>query len=112
MKLPFLEAVFTKQERTALAFMLAAGFLGLGVLAWQRVRPPAMELSAEALRVSVNRAGEAELTALPGIGPVTARRILEERRRDGQFVTARDLLRVKGISAKTLEKLRGLVTFD
>ena len=107
-----LESIFTKQERVALAFLLAAGFVGLGVLAWQRVRPPAMELSAGALRISVNRAGEAELTALPGIGPVTARRIAEERNRGGRFVTARDLLRVKGISAKTLEKLRGLVTFD
>lgn len=108
-----LEAIFTKQERVALAFILAAGFLGLGVRACQKIRRgPGGPVTAAVLRVAVNRASEAELTALPGIGPVTARRIAEDRRRGGRFVTAKDLLRVKGISTKTLEKLHGLVSFD
>lgn len=108
-----LESIFTKQERTALAFVLAAGFLGLGVRACQKIRQaPGGPTRVAVLRVAVNRASEAELTALPGIGPVTARRIAEERRRGGWFVTAHDLLRVKGISAKTLEKIHGLVSFD
>lgn len=108
-----LEQIFTRQERQALAFVLAAGFLGLGVQACRKIwRAPDWETRASTLRVSVNRAGEGELTALPGIGPVTARRLLEERSRGGRFVTAKDLLRVKGISAKTLEKIHGLVSFD
>ncbi|MBI3312033.1 MAG: helix-hairpin-helix domain-containing protein [Candidatus Omnitrophica bacterium] len=108
-----LEAIFTKQERQALAFLLAVGFLGLGIRACQKFQAAGKPAeSFVSLRVAVNRANEAELVALPGIGPVTARRILEERRRGGRFVTARDLLRVKGISAKTLEKIHRLVTFD
>lgn len=106
-----LEAIFTRQERVALAFVLAAALLGLGVRACQKSWP-ASHSEAPQRHISVNRAGEAELTALPGIGPVTARRIVEDRRRGGRFVTLRDLLRVKGISAKTLERLHGLIAFD
>lgn len=108
-----LESVFTKQERTALAFILAAGFLGLGVLACRKIwKTSDAQTPAAVLRVSMNRASEAELVALPGIGPVTARRLIEERSRGGRFVTTKDLLRVKGISAKTLQRLNGLIAFD
>ena len=110
----FWEQLFTRQERKALAFILAVGFFGLGVRVCQKVWPVSNpnQRSPAALHISVNRANEAELTALPGIGPVTARRILQMRQQDGRFITSRDLLKVKGISPKTLEKLQGILTFD
>lgn len=108
-----LEAIFTKQERAALAFVLAAGFLGLGVQACRKIwRAPDWETRASTLRVSVNRADEAELTALPGIGPALAERITEDRKLHGRFLTLKDLARVKGVTPKTLEKIKGLVRFD
>ena len=105
------ESLFTRQERMALAFLIAAGFLGLGLQAvgWS-LQPPGAEAPPAA--VSVNRAGLEELTALPGIGPVMARRIMEDRRQHGRFLTLSDLRRVKGISPKSLEELRGRVRFD
>lgn len=110
---PLLEALFTRQERLALAFVLAVGFLGLGVQAVQKGRPAPAAQKIEAPRtVSVNRAEVPELTALAGIGPVTARRIVEYRRDHGRFLTLADLKRVKGISSKTLERLKGHVRFD
>jgi competence protein ComEA len=64
------------------------------------------------LEVHVNRADAAELASLPGIGPELARRIVEDRRRQGPYLTPKDLSRVKGVSTKVLARLNGLVRFD
>jgi len=52
-----------------------------------------------------NRSEEAELDRLPGIGPATARAIVNEREEGGAFLEIRDLLRVRGIGPATLEKI-------
>lgn len=54
-------------------------------------------------RVNLNRAGVDELQTLPGIGPVTAQRIVEYREQHGPFAEAGDLLHVPGIGPRTLE---------
>jgi competence protein ComEA len=59
--------------------------------------------------VDVNRATEAELVALPGIGPALAARIVASRESDGAFRTVDDLRRVSGIGAAKLEALRSRV---
>ncbi|MCL6499729.1 MAG: helix-hairpin-helix domain-containing protein [Firmicutes bacterium] len=61
------------------------------------------------MAVSVNLATAEELQRLPGIGPVLARRIVEDRARNGQYRQVEDLLRVKGIGRKTLDKLKPYV---
>jgi len=55
--------------------------------------------------VNINSAGKAELMRLPGVGETIAERILNYRRDHGPFASARDLLRVKGIGEKKLERL-------
>jgi competence protein ComEA len=62
--------------------------------------------------VNVNRADSAGLQKLPGIGPKTAQRILDERTLRGPFKTIDELRRVPGIGPKTLEKLRPHVEVD
>jgi competence protein ComEA len=57
-------------------------------------------------RVDPNRAPEQELDRIPGVGPGAARAIVESRERDGPFTTPDDLLRVRGIGAATLERMR------
>lgn len=64
------------------------------------------------LRINVNTATAAELDLLPGICPAMAQRIIDERTRNGRFVSLRDLERVRGIGPKTVEKLQGLVVFE
>ncbi len=56
--------------------------------------------------VDVNTASVAELDTLPGIGPVTAQRIIEYRMANGPFRSPEDLMNVKGIGPKKLQKMR------
>lgn len=56
-------------------------------------------------RVAVNQATQEELEALPGIGPHLARAIIEERRRGGPFRSAADLTRVPGIGPVIVSRL-------
>ena len=56
--------------------------------------------------LDLNRAGTAELDALPGIGPVLARRIVEYRRQHGSFRRVEELRAVRGVGPRLLERLR------
>lgn len=67
------------------------------------VRLPKGELSS---LVDVNRASVEELEALPGIGPVIARRIVAFREAAGPFAEVTDLIRVRGIGPAKLARLR------
>lgn len=60
--------------------------------------------------VDLNTADEAALDALPGIGPATARAILDHRAKIGRFTSVDQLLDVRGIGSAKLEELRPLVT--
>ncbi|MBF6182836.1 ComEA family DNA-binding protein [Nocardia otitidiscaviarum] len=60
--------------------------------------------------VNLNTATEAELDALPGIGPVTAKAIIAWRTEHGRFGSVDQLADVQGIGPSRLERLRGLVT--
>jgi competence protein ComEA len=73
----------------------------------ERDRLPALALRTLRVPIDPNRADEAELRALPGIGPALARRIVESRQSLGPFASVDDLRRVRGIGPHTLARLRG-----
>jgi competence protein ComEA len=73
----------------------------------ERDRLPPLALRTLRVPIDPNRADEAELRALPGIGPALARRIVDSRRERGPFASVDDLRRVKGIGPRTLDRLRG-----
>jgi competence protein ComEA len=56
--------------------------------------------------VDINSAEWPELAELPDIGETLARRIVESRAAGGRFAEHEDLLRVRGIGPRTLDKLR------
>ena len=56
--------------------------------------------------IEINQAPANELEALPGMGPVLAQRIIDERNRVGKFSTQEDLLKVNGIGKKKLAKIK------
>ena len=65
----------------------------------------------KAERVSVNHADTKALKKLPGIGAVTAKRIVAYRDKHGPFKALKDLVAVRGVSAhklKLLDKRIGL----
>jgi competence ComEA-like helix-hairpin-helix protein len=60
--------------------------------------------------IDLNVANVKELQELPGVGPVTAQRIVDLREKSGRFRRVEDLLAVRGISQKKLDAMRPFVT--
>ena len=73
-------------------------------------KPRAPPLDEPGSPLDLNRATLADLTRLPGVGPVLARRILETREAAGRFAAVDDLVTVRGLGAVKLERLRPLVS--
>jgi competence protein ComEA len=62
------------------------------------------------LLVDINTAPAEELETLPGVGEVTARRIIEYRQANGPFQTVEDIQNVSGIGPKTFQGFQGMIT--
>ncbi len=77
-----------------IGFILLAGFL------WWKTHTPKGPWD-------VNKATATQLESLPGIGPATARDIIKGR----PYESARDLLKVKGVGEKTVEKIKDSLAF-
>jgi competence ComEA-like helix-hairpin-helix protein len=80
---------------------------GLG-RAPESVAAPAVAVAPEPPddRIDLNAADASELQRLPGIGPVGARRIVEEREAAGPYRTVGDLVRVAGFGPS---RVRGIL---
>jgi len=95
-----------RAARVALATMM--------LLAWAAALPVAAtepakgggSRSGPAQPIDINRASAEELTAIPGVGMTIAQRIVDFREKNGPFRRVEDLLKVKGIGEKSLEKIR------
>jgi competence protein ComEA len=89
--------VLVPERREALAEGGATGAAGVGAA----VAPP---------KPSLSTATAEELDELPGVGPVTAQRIVDYRTAHGSFASVDDLDAVPGIGPARIEQLRDLVT--
>ena len=97
---------------TSLAAALVAATLAIPALpphALSAQEPPPRTTSERPAPLNLNAATEAQLEALPGIGPATATRIVEYRKKNGAFKKVEDLMNVKGIGEKSFLKLKALV---
>jgi len=94
-------------------FRSRVGIVGLLLLAWFAVpfvaaaeavkKPPE---TAHVAAVDINEASATALAEVPGIGEVMAERIVAWRKEHGPFERVEDLMKVKGIGEKSLEKLK------
>lgn len=64
---------------------------------------------ADAGPMDINSASAAALDELPGVGPATAKAIVDYRTKSGPFRSVEDLAKVKGIGPAKLEQIKPLV---
>ncbi|WP_081915427.1 ComEA family DNA-binding protein [Saccharothrix sp. NRRL B-16314] len=64
---------------------------------------------AETTPLSLNTATKEQLDTLPGVGPVTAQRIVDRRQKRGPFTALEQLGEIEGIGDAKLARLRDLV---
>ena len=75
-------------------------------------RPPSERFAGKGARVDLDVAAQAEIEALPWVGPALATRIIENRKRCGPFASLEGLTRVPGIGSGTARRLAERVTFS
>jgi competence protein ComEA len=62
--------------------------------------------------ININTASQDELEGLPGIGPVTAQKIIAFREENGLFNNIETILDVPGIGPVTFDKIKDLITVE
>ncbi len=61
-------------------------------------------------KVNINTASVEQLTALPGVGPKLAARIVEYRQKSGTFRSTQELMNVKGVGEKNYARIEAWLT--
>ncbi|HHW56891.1 MAG TPA: transporter [Clostridia bacterium] len=69
-------------------------------------------MSAKDKKININTATKEELQTLPGIGPVTAERIIEFRETKGPFKKIEDIMNVPRIGPKMFEQIKDKIVVD
>jgi len=90
----------------------------IGIFIYRGFYHKPLELSKNAIieqgegngKVNINTADTDTLTLLPGIGDVTAQKIIKYREKHGPFRKTEDIKRVSGIGDKTYENIRKYIT--
>lgn len=89
----------SRKRILALLFALCLTAVGMRVAA-----------AGEDQKINVNAASVAELMTIRGIGEVTANAIVAYREQHGPFKTVDDVVAVKGIGPKSIERFRDQMT--
>src|SRR5579864_4475916 len=86
---------------------IIAALLAFGAVIFSAVSFPAFAAKTPPThKIDINLAGAKELQELPGVGPTTAKAIIQFREKTGRFQRVEDLLAIRGISETKLAKMR------
>lgn len=97
--------ILLKGLSAAAAALLVVSFYLADVHAKDPAKGKAKVEAAAGTKVDINSASQAELEKLPGVGAVTAKKIISGR----PYASTADLAKA-GVSARTIEKITPLVT--
>ncbi|MCD6115626.1 helix-hairpin-helix domain-containing protein [bacterium] len=122
---------FSRREKIAVLFLLCFFIAGL-LLYWYRDNysplpdtkginiklaahdttrqmPVKDKKRSDRLSIEINSAKEVDFEKLPGIGPITAARIVSFRKTNGGFESISQLMDVKGIGEKVFNRIKPYV---
>ena len=105
----------TRQEKTVILFLISMALLGLGASVLFKKYASFKELPQGRhlkQKINLNNASQEDLVFLPGIGPTIARKIIEYREANGDFIDLEDLKQIKGMRNQTLEKIEDFVVIE
>lgn len=122
---------FSRNETAVLLFLIITFIAGMGVWFYRTRWAPLPDIQVDAeveeriskglievddaevvendtlhMKLLLNSAEREDLEGLPGIGVTIAGRIVEYRRQHGEFHSLDELLKIKGIGPKTLERIK------
>jgi competence ComEA-like helix-hairpin-helix protein len=103
--------MLSDSERRVLIFFIAVLLVG-SIAGALLPAPPETTKNLTTFPISINSATEEELTLLPGVGNVTAKRILEYRIKNNGFKTKNEIMKVKGIGKVKFEKIRDKICVE
>jgi len=107
----FLRTVFSRSAFVAFAILASAA---LRFWAESQSIPLRQKISpaTPSSRIAINQVDQAILESLPGIGLVLAKRIIEDRRRNGPYRRPDDLLRISGFGQARVDGITPYIRFD
>ena len=93
--------MMSKKTKIVFALLICLGMAlsSVSVLA-QKPNPATTE------KINLNAASAEQLESLPGIGPVTAQRIVDYRAKVGKFKRIEEIINIKGVGEKKFEKIK------
>jgi competence protein ComEA len=90
-----------KKAKIFCALVLCLGLtLGSVSVLAQKSATPAAE------KINLNSASSEQLQSIPGIGPATAKNILDYRAKVGKFNKIEEIINVKGIGEKKFQQIK------
>lgn len=101
-----------------LTLLMLAALLILGVnsalcaSATEMGKQAAGTAAGQAAKININSADVSQLESLPGIGPSTAKAIVDQREANGPFKSIEALKDVKGIGDKKFDAIKNLITVE
>ena len=98
---PIVQTAIRSVALTVIFLLLWGGYLTL----IGQSNLPTAPTSLPVTRLGINRAELQDWGLMPGIGPMTAKKIVADRKANGPFNALDDLQRVPGIGPKTIEQL-------